>query len=601
MISYNNQFARLWNIPQAIIDAKDDRAALEFAMTQVADPQAFIDRVEYCYAYPNEAAYEQIPFADGRIIERYGNAVIGEDGASYGWIWYFRDITEQKKAEEKLRENEERFRTFADNIQNLAWIADAEGWIYWYNQRWYDYTGTTFEEMQGWGWEKVHHPDHSERVVNFVKEAWKKSEPFELTFPLRGRDGNFQWFLTRAVPIVDAEGKITRWIGTNTNINEQKLAQQKIEQSEAALNELANAMPQLVWIADATGAVTYYNNQLAGFANALKDEQDKWQWDSLVHVDDLQKTAEAWAAAVNAGTIYQVEHRIQMRDGKYRWYLSRGIPQKDVAGNVVKWFGTATDIHEQKQFTERLEKLVTERTKALQQSNDNLQQFAHVASHDLKEPVRKIKTFTSRLENELQNVLNEKSKLYLDKVQRATERMFVMIDGVLTYSTIDASKQAVELVDLNDIFKNIETDLEILIQQTGTRILYRDLPSVEGSSVLLYQLFYNLMNNAIKFARKGVPPVISVGFSIAHQEGQEFAQILFNDNGIGFEQEQAEKIFETFTRLHSKDKYEGTGLGLSLCKKIVERHGGRIQAKSRLDEGTTFIILLPLKHTSLGI
>jgi PAS domain S-box-containing protein len=349
MISYNHHFAKLWNIPQEIIDAKDDAAALEFAMTQVTDPKAFIDRVTYCYEHPDESAHEEIIFVDGRIIERYGNAVMGDEGTNYGWIWYFRDITQQK------------------------------------------------------------------------------------------------------------------------------------------------------------------------------------------------------------------------------------------------------------QFTERLEKLVTERTKALQQSNDNLQQFAHVASHDLKEPVRKIRTFTSRLEDELHEGLNEKGKLYLDKVKKATERMFMMIDGVLTFSTVDASKQVVQTVDVNDVLKNIKTDLEVLIQETGARIFYNALPSVEGSSVLLYQLFYNLMNNAIKFARSGVPPVISIGSAVVNQEGREFAQILCNDNGIGFEQEQAEKIFETFTRLHSKDKYDGTGLGLSLCKRIVERHGGSIQAKGRLDEGATFVILLPLKQTSLGI
>jgi len=731
MLSFNRHFATLWSIPQEIKEAKDDTAALQFAMTQVADPQGFIDRVTYCYAHPEERAREEVIFKDGRIIERYGNPVVGEDGTKYGWIWFFRDITESRKTQEALayqkqlletvtqntdmalflmdvnqycvymndraeqmtgfnleelkgkqlhyyvhhthpdgshypleecpidqalptqkrmkgeevfvhkngtfypvaftaspinidgkaigtvievrdttdekkkeqiiRESEELFRTFSNNIQSLAWIADSEGWIHWYNQRWYDYTGTTLEEMQGWGWEKVHHPDHIESVVAFVRDAWKKPEAWELIFPLRGADGLYRWFLTRAVPIVDADGKITRWIGTNTNINEQKLAQQKIEESEAELTELANAMPQLVWIADGVGNVTYYNDRLAEFAGATKDDDGKWRWEGLVHEDDLQKTADAWSGAINAGTLYQVEHRIQMKDGNYRWYLSRGIPQKDSAGNITKWFGTATDIHEQKQFTERLEQLVKERTKALQQSNDDLQQFAHVASHDLKEPVRKIRTFTSRLEGELQDILNERGKLYLDKVQKATERMFVMIDGVLTYSTLNASKQAMQTVDLNEVIKSIETDLEVLIQQTGTQIFYHDLPSIEGSSVLLYQLFYNLTNNAIKFARSAVSPVISIGSSIVNKDNQKFIKVIFNDNGIGFEQEQAEKIFETFTRLHSKDKYEGTGLGLSLCKRIVDRHGGSIEARARPDEGATFIILLPSKQTSLGI
>ena len=134
------------------------------------------------------------------------------------------DITELKEAVQTIHESEEQFRTFADSIQNLAWIANAEGWIYWYNQRWYDYTGTTLEEMEGWGWQKVHHPDHVEKILTLTKELWKKEEAFELTFPLRRQDGEYRWFLTRAYPVKDAKGNIERWIGTNTDINEQQKA-----------------------------------------------------------------------------------------------------------------------------------------------------------------------------------------------------------------------------------------------------------------------------------------------------------------------------------------------------------------------------------------
>lgn len=134
------------------------------------------------------------------------------------------DITLQKMAEEKTKENEERFRTLANSISQLAWMANADGWIYWYNQRWYDYTGTTLEEMQGWGWEKVHHPEHIDRVMAFVKQAWTGDEPFEMTFPLKGKNNNFRWFLTRAYPVKNAQGKVTEWIGTNTDIDDYKKA-----------------------------------------------------------------------------------------------------------------------------------------------------------------------------------------------------------------------------------------------------------------------------------------------------------------------------------------------------------------------------------------
>lgn len=317
-----------------------------------------------------------------------------------------------------------------------------------------------------------------------------------------------------------------------------------------------------------------------------------------MHTDDLQRTEAAWLAAIKAGSIYQVEHRIQMKGGEYRWHLSRGIPRKDADGKLIKWFGTATDIHEQKQFTEKLEKLVIDRTRALQQSNNDLQQFAHVASHDLKEPVRKIKTFASRLEIELKDVLNDESRIYLEKVQKATERMFTMIEGVLAYSTVNAGAESLQMVDLQELVQNIETDLEVLIQQTGTVVTCSNLPMIEGSPVLLYQLFYNLVNNAIKFAKPEVHPLIQISAAPVQVKGKAFTEIRISDNGIGFEQDHAEKIFETFTRLHPKDKFEGTGLGLSLCRKIVERHGGSIRAEGVPGAGARFIIQLPMLQTT---
>lgn len=156
-----------------------------------------------------------------------GVPVLDKDNKIVKWVGAFTDIHEQKEAIETLKESEKQFSTLANNIQNLTWIADSEGYIFWYNERWYDYTGTTLEEMKGWGWEKVHHPDHIERVVNFVKKAWKKNEPYEMTFPLRGADGKYRWFLTRVFPVNDVEGKILRWVGTNTDIEDQKIKEER--------------------------------------------------------------------------------------------------------------------------------------------------------------------------------------------------------------------------------------------------------------------------------------------------------------------------------------------------------------------------------------
>ena len=234
---------------------------------------------------------------------------------------------------------------------------------------------------------------------------------------------------------------------------------------------------------------------------------------------------------------------------------------------------------------------------SLQKSNDDLQQFAHVASHDLKEPVRKIRTFSSRIQEEYGAGMPAQARAWLSKIEQATQRMVSMIEGVLAYSILNGNEQPAEPIDLNAVFRNIESDLEIMMGERAATIDREELPSIEGAPVLIYQLFYNLINNSLKFARAGVPPVITIRCRVV----DGLLEISLTDNGIGFEQEHADRIFDTFARLHARDKYEGTGLGLALCKKIVERHHGSIRASGEKDKGAVFTIQLPLVQQGKNI
>jgi signal transduction histidine kinase len=243
--------------------------------------------------------------------------------------------------------------------------------------------------------------------------------------------------------------------------------------------------------------------------------------------------------------------------------------------------------NEVKRRTSELNKL----NATLKQSNEDLRQFAHVASHDLKEPVRKVKVYTGRLQEDSSTAFSAKARSHLEKINSAANRMLSMIEGVLHYSTINSTEQETEAVDLNRIIRAIETDLELPIGQKRATLNYSQLPTVEGAAVLLYQLFYNLINNSLKFSRADAPCRIDISAKV---DGDQ-TLIRLTDNGIGFDQEQAGRIFDTFFRLNAKDKYEGTGLGLSLCKKIVLRHGGEIEAAGKKGEGSEFRIRLPLK------
>lgn len=271
-------------------------------------------------------------------------------------------------------------------------------------------------------------------------------------------------------------------------------------------------------------------------------------------------------------------------------FVPRG--QKDALGNSILAMKS-----ELLSYNQKMENLVANRTEELARSNEDLQQFAHVASHDLKEPLRKIATFSSILLDEHADNLSPKGKLYLAKIEAAAGRMSVMIEGVLAYSTVTADTKAFEKVSLNAVIEDVRNDLELAIIQKDADIQYGILPEVRGIRILIYQLFYNLISNALKFSKVDVHPVISISaFSektSVNKRAGNYIHIVVSDNGIGFNPDYADKIFGVFSRLNPKEMYEGTGLGLALCKKIIIRHGGHIYAESEEGKGSAFHILLP--------
>lgn len=363
-----------------------------------------------------------------------------------------------------------------------------------------------------------------------------------------------------------------------------------LRESEERLRALATATNDLIYRMSADWKEMYrLSNQ--NFAT-IGQPVNNWQ-ETYIFPDDLSEVLSAVQEAIQTKSVFQLEHRSWKIDGTVGWVFSRAIPIFAEDGNIIEWFGAASDITEKKLLLTQLEKLVDKRTEELQRSNEDLQQFAHVASHDLKEPVRKIRTFGIRLQNELADSLTEKSKLYTDKILESASRMSTMIDGVLTYSSLNAAEQNLEILNINNIFSDILNDLEVLIEEKKAFIEIGELSSIEGVKVLIYQLFYNLINNSLKFSKETEMPRITVRSEKIIINETDFLQITIKDNGIGFDPDQNRNIFDPFTRLHSKSRFDGTGLGLSLSKKIVERHNGTITAKGESDQGAVFIVTLP--------
>ena len=232
----------------------------------------------------------------------------------------------------------------------------------------------------------------------------------------------------------------------------------------------------------------------------------------------------------------------------------------------------------------------------LKRSNQDLEQFAFVASHDLQEPLRKIKMFSKSLQRKLDPTLTDETRDQLARMQNASERMQVMIDGLLQLSRINRRGDKFQPLELTIVLNDVISDLEARIKSTGGQIYLEELPSIEADVLQIRQLFQNLIGNALKFHRPDTAPIIKITGSILHTSRKNSVKILVEDNGIGIDQEYTENIFEPFYRLHSRNEFEGTGLGLNICKKIVERHQGKITVQSQPGKGSTFIIILPVRQ-----
>ena len=251
----------------------------------------------------------------------------------------------------------------------------------------------------------------------------------------------------------------------------------------------------------------------------------------------------------------------------------------------------------------QLNQTLLENIERLESVNKQLDNFAYMASHDLQEPLRKIRIFCDHLEINHKSVLNDDGKNNIEKIQRSCKRMQELIQDILTFSTLTMDKRQFEKSDLNELVKDVLNEMDGFINEKNANISVENLPSMYVNPVLIRPLFHNLISNSIKYSKKEVSPVIRISsdyeFSEAETENNghgnnRYCRIIFEDNGIGFEQEYSEQIFGMFKRLHGKNQYHGTGIGLAICKKIAEEHNGYISAISKVNEGATFIVSLPM-------
>ena len=506
-------------------------------------------------------------------------------------IQRFRESEDRVQAEEAFKLSDQHLRALITATNDVLYKMNAD-WSVMQTLDGLNFFADTGQPIHDW-LQKTIYPGDQALVMNAVTQALKTKSIFQLEHRVLRADGGIGWTLSKAIPILDKSANVVEWFGAATDVTQRKKAEEALIESEEKFRAMADNIPNLAWMADADGWITWYNKKWYDYTGTTPEQMEGWGWQRVHDPSHLPEVLENWKHSIESGNPFDMIFPLKGADGVFRPFLTRVLPVRNSEGKIIRWFGTNTDVTTQKEEEEKLEQLVKERTAQLERSNQDLLQFAHVASHDLKEPLRKIQTFADRLQNELGETISSRAKQYILKINNTSARLSNMIGGVLRYSQINSEQEKTSLVNLNEVIKEIQSDLEIAIDRTKTTIIARELPSIQGAEVLLYQLFYNLVNNSIKFRREGISPIIEI--ECIHKDSKN-VHVVVKDNGVGFEQKFADTIFETFSRLHPKEEYEGTGLGLSLCKKIVLRHNGSIWAKGFKGRGSEFHIELPIEQ-----
>ncbi|MFT4024119.1 MAG: response regulator [Flavihumibacter sp.] len=387
-------------------------------------------------------------------------------------------------------------------------------------------------------------------------------------------------------------------VSLKEEIDYRKKAEDRLQESYEELRSILESIPQIAFTASLSGQLEYVNHRWLEFAT------DRHQFPETHPADPSPATL--LKQAIDSAEKLNTELRIrEIKSGGFRFHQLTITPVRKEQ-QIMKWVGVFTDIHTQRLTNQLLETMVVERTTELQTANselaarnNELEQFAFVTSHDLNEPLRKIKVFVDLLRSRfLSN--NEEAASYVDKITRSSMRMTELIEDLTQYSKLDITEAAVS-IDLNQVLDEIRADLELVVNETQAQIHIDPLPVIRGMPGQIRLVFQNLISNSLKFVQPGIPPQIQISANrVAGPDTEEetasggFARITVTDNGIGFDEKYLSRIFSVFQRLHTKDKYEGSGIGLSIVKKIIEKHKGYITARSQEGKGSTFIVLLPL-------
>jgi PAS domain S-box-containing protein len=539
--------------------------------------------------------------------------VFGQDGHVSEILAVGTDITQQKRAEEALRQREEFANKILSSSLNGLYIYDVkQGKNVFINTQYTALTGYTTEDMEAMEqarFFKLFHPSDGQRVTNHINRIVRGENPVsEIEYRFKTKDGRWIWCISRdSVFTRDEDGAVSQFIGTFLDISERKQSEEALRKArdelelrvrertseltaqKEILEKIVNNIPVMLVFYSSAGQVKVLNPEAERLIGLSLEEMQQIDVMKYCYPDPKYRQ-EIWDYMKAAAPGWK-DVTMHVRGGQVLESSWANVRLTD--GSYI---GIGIDVTDRKRVEEEIKKYVAQ----LEWMNQELQEFAFVSSHDLQEPLRKIQAFGNLLEYELKDTLTDSSRDYLSRMVSTATRMQQLIKALLAYSRVSIQASPFERVDLKEIAEKVIKDLYVQLDERKPVVEIGDLPSIDADAIQISLLLQNLIANAIRYSKSDQVPKVRISGHEIKRKGSNkmrWLELLVEDNGIGFDMQYLDRIFRPFERLHGRGEYEGTGMGLAICRKIAERHGGKITAQSELGKGATFILTLPMRQT----
>lgn len=445
-------------------------------------------------------------------------------------------------------------------------------------------------------------PDDRARVRKAIEQSLQASGVYESEYRIVWPDGSLHWIVASGRVVHSDDGKPSHMVGVTLETTIRKQAEESLKESERRFRTLAETIPQLSWTCLPDGNCDYLSQQWIDYTGVPLEKQLGLQWLAVLHSDDRERTNAVWQTAVSSGGEYDLEFRIRGADEQYRWFKTRGTPVRDGAGNIVRWFGTCTEIEDIVQARQilgrdkaQLEELVKSRTASLAETTEQLNSFCYSVAHDLRAPLRAQQGYARIILEDYGEQIGDSGKQFAQRIVSAAEKLEKLVHDLLSHVSISRGEQPLGKVEIAAVLAQVRADLSDSIQETKAHVEIGPVDGfVLGHEPSLNLIIANLFSNALKYTKPGESPRIKISSEISETK----VRLWIEDQGIGIKPEYHEKIFGVFQRLHTADVYPGTGIGLALVRKGIERMGGRAGVISAPGIGSRFWIELPKFQSS---